>query len=194
MGIPFATELNGRTLYIYRTTDYDEEFKVTWNFDTKHDLNGRRSVMSSVLRIEYYKEGKWLDTTNAYEFTTYAQALDSVMNYVQDILTNGVKGVETPTADENLVKKLKLMHNVMMSMNNEDAYYSWIYVVPDEPSEDDFIYIASDADEYKDCEDTFDSLFKKYAKDGIYKPTEEEKQFAFDTCKRLGIPQIEVLG
>lgn len=193
LGIPFDTERFSRYIDIFRVEEYEETFKVDWDFDYTSNSYGKRIVRNSWIRVTYSKENETLDAVNSYDFETYEQALDFVMNYVQDIITNGVKGVETPTADENLVKKLKLMHNVMMSMNNEDAYYSWIYVVPDEPSEDDFIYIASDADEYKDCEDTFDSLFKKYAKDGLYKPTEEEKQFAFDTCKRLGIPQIEVL-
>ena len=129
-----------------------------------------------------------------------ADIIKALEQYLDRITADGdtrIRGVElelAPNADEQLVKNLKLMHNVMTSMNNENAYYSWIYVFPDEPSEDDFIYTASDADEYKDCEDTFYRLFKKYAKDGLYRPTEEEKQFAFDACKKLGIPQIEVLN
>lgn len=194
LGIPFDTERFSRHIDIFRVEEYEEEFKVTWNFEWKKNDFGFINITSSELRIEYRKDGETLDAVKSYDFETYKQALDFVMNYVQDILANGVKKFEPPKGDENLVKNLKLMHSVMMSMNNEDAYYSWIYVVPDEPSEEDFNYIASDADEYKDCEDTFNSLFKKYAKDGLYKPTEEEKQFAFDTCKKLGIPEIEVLG
>ena len=152
------------------------------------------SVAESWIRIDYKKDGEVLDVVKLYDFKTYAQALDSIMNYVQNVLNNGVKEEELPKYDEQLVKNLKLMHNVMTSMNNEDAYFSWIYVCPDEPSEDDFIYIASNEDEYKDCEGTFYRLFEKYAKDGLYRPTEEEKQFAFDACKKLGIPQIEVLN
>lgn len=192
LNLPFGTEGNYGRMYIF--DDNGNEFKVSWNFEWKKNDFGFINVTSSELRIEYRKDGEWLDTVNSYDFKTYEQAVDFVMNYVQDILTNGVKGEETPNADEQLVKNLKLMHNVMTSMNNENAYSSWIYVFPDEPSEDDFIYTASNADEYKDCEDTFYRLFKKYAKDGLYKPSEEEKQFAFDTCKKLGIPQIEVLG
>lgn len=192
LNLPLGTEGNYGGMYIF--DDNENEFKVTWHFEWKKNDFGFINVTSSELRIEYRKDGEWLDAVNSYDFKTYEQAVDFIMNYVQDILTNGVKEVETPTADENLVKNLKLMHNVMMSMNNENAYYSWIYVCPDEPSEDDFIYIASNEDEYKDCEDTFYSLFKKYAKDGLYRPTEEEKQFAFDTCKKLEIPQIEVLN
>lgn len=198
LGLPFAVEtfLNNAGLYIFRVEveGYEEEFKVTWHFEWKKNDFGFKNITSSELRIEYRKDGETLDAVKSYDFEIYKQALDFVMNYVQDILTNGVKKFEPPKGDENLVKNLKLMHSVMMSMNNEDAYYSWIYVVPDEPSEEDFNYIASDEDEYKDCEDTFYSLFKKYAKDGLYKPSEEEKQFAFDACKKLGIPQIEVLG
>lgn len=194
LGIPFDTERFSRYIDIFRVEEYEETFKVNWDFEYSINAFGKRIVTASWVRVTYSKENETLDAVNSYDFETYEQALDFIMNYVQDILNNGVKEEEPPKYDEQLVKNLKLMHNVMMSMNNEDAYYSWIYVMPDEPSEDDFIYIASNADEYKDCEDTYYSLFKKYAKDGLYKPSEEEKQFAFDTCKKLGIPQIEVLG
>lgn len=194
LGIPFDTERFSRHIDIFRVEEYEEQFKVDWDFDYKRNSYGERIVTDSWIRVTYSKENETLDANRIYDIKTYEQAVDFVMNYVQDILTNGVKKFEPPKGDENLVKNLKLMHSVMMSMNNEDAYYSWIYVVPDEPSEEDFNYIASDEDEYKDCEDTFYSLFKKYAKDGLYKPSEEEKQFAFDTCKKLGIPQIEVLN
>ena len=193
LGIPFDTERFSRHIDIFRVGEYEEQFKVDWDFDYTTNSYGERIVRDSWIRVTYSKENETLDASNIYGIETYEQALDFIMNYVQDILNNGVKQYEPPKYDEQLLNNIKLMHNVMTSMNNENAYNFWIYVCPDEPSEDDFIYIASDEDEYKDCEDTFYSLFKKYAKDGLYRPTEEEKQFAFDTCNKLGIPQIEVL-
>ena len=199
LGIPFAIEsfLNDAGLYIFERYNSGEEFKVTWHFEYNRDY-GFITVTSSQLRVDYYKDStennEPQDAKVVYDIKTYEQALDFVMNYVQDILNNGVKTYEPPKYDEQLLNNIKLMHNVMTSMNNENAYYSWIYVCPDEASEDDFIYIASNEDEYKDCEDTFYRLFKKYAKDGLYRPTEEEKQFALDACKKLGIADIEVLN
>ena len=41
------------------------------------------------------------------------------------------------------VKLLTALHEIMMNMNDEDCYFTWILTVPDEPSEDDFVWIAS---------------------------------------------------
>ena len=39
---------------------------------------------------------------------------------------------------------LKRMHNVISNISNEDYYMAWIYIMPDEPTEEDFIDIAED--------------------------------------------------
>lgn len=42
------------------------------------------------------------------------------------------------------VALLKRMHNVMMNIDNEDYYMAWIYIMPDQPTEEDFLDIAED--------------------------------------------------
>jgi hypothetical protein len=62
------------------------------------------------------------------------------------------------------VNQLKAMHKLMCLANNESIYYNnWIYLMPDEPSEDDFVSIAIDDDQYNEC---FDLFVKLIAKDG----------------------------
>lgn len=59
------------------------------------------------------------------------------------------------------VNQLKAMHELMCNSNDEEIYYSWIVTgVPDEPSEEDFEYIAMDDDSYNECWDLFVKLVK----------------------------------
>lgn len=53
------------------------------------------------------------------------------------------------------VKQLKAMHELMTLANDEGIYMSWIYTMPDEPSEEDFIDIAMDDEQYNECFDAF---------------------------------------
>ena len=55
------------------------------------------------------------------------------------------------------------MHALMCEANDESIYMSWIYTMPDCPSEDDFLYIAMDDKNYNEC---FDKFVRLIAKDG----------------------------
>ena len=46
------------------------------------------------------------------------------------------------------LKNVKLMHNTMIDMNNENAYMAWIWEMPDCPMEEDFEWFAEDEDRY----------------------------------------------
>lgn len=57
------------------------------------------------------------------------------------------------------IQQLKEMHNLMISSNDETIYGRWICIgVPDEPSEDDFEYIALNNESYNECFDLFVKL------------------------------------
>ena len=56
---------------------------------------------------------------------------------------------------EEKVNQLKAMHELILNANDEEIYMTWIYTVPDEPSEQDFIEIASDEKEYNEVFDLF---------------------------------------
>lgn len=59
------------------------------------------------------------------------------------------------------IEQLKAMHELMRNANDEGIYMSWIVTgVPDEPSEEDFEYIAIDDKLYSECFDLFVDLIK----------------------------------
>jgi len=59
------------------------------------------------------------------------------------------------------ITQLKAMHTLMCEANDESIYMSWIYTMPDCPSEDDFISIAMDDEQYNDCFNKFVKLIQK---------------------------------
>ena len=59
------------------------------------------------------------------------------------------------------VNQLKAMHQLMLEANDENIYMTWIYRIPDCPSEEDFIDIATDDEEYNACFDLFVKLIVK---------------------------------
>ena len=58
------------------------------------------------------------------------------------------------------VEQLKSMHEIMRNANDEEIYMTWIYTMPDEPLEEDFLDIASDDEMYNECFDAFVDLIK----------------------------------
>ena len=68
---------------------------------------------------------------------------------------------------EDRINLLKAMHTIMIHMNIEDAYWAWVELgVPDEPSENDFIFIASDKESFDECTEHFTRVFKTYCNGG----------------------------
>ena len=59
------------------------------------------------------------------------------------------------------IRQLKAMHELMTEANDENIYITWIYIVPDCPSEEDFESIAIDDDQYNECFDLFVRLIAK---------------------------------
>lgn len=59
------------------------------------------------------------------------------------------------------IEQLKAMHSLMQNANDEEIYMAWITLgVPDEPYEDDFVYIAEDDEAYNECFDLFVRLIR----------------------------------
>ena len=61
------------------------------------------------------------------------------------------------------ITQLKAMHTLMLEANDESIYMSWIYIMPDCPSEEDFESIAIDDEQYNEC---FDKFVRLIVKDG----------------------------
>lgn len=62
------------------------------------------------------------------------------------------------------VELLERLHKVIRNMNHENAYMNWIYLVPDEPSTDDFVSIAEDETDFNDTLTLFMRIFERYSK------------------------------
>ena len=63
---------------------------------------------------------------------------------------------------------IESMHNIIESMNDERAYESWIWTVPDGADWDDFESIAEDNEEYKHVQELFCGLVKRYGGAGFF--------------------------
>lgn len=64
---------------------------------------------------------------------------------------------------------LRSMNTIIKSMNDESAYTSWIYIIPDEADDDELREIAEEDEEsFKDACNLFAKLVKKYMKYGLY--------------------------
>ena len=87
------------------------------------------------------------------------------------------------------LNNVKLMHETMIDMNNENAYFSWIYEMPDGATEEDFEWFAEDEERYMELYLYFVKLLKRYAKDGLYRPSESVQGFV----SNFGI-EIEILN
>lgn len=68
------------------------------------------------------------------------------------------------------IEILKRMQNVACRMNLECAYEYWsMYGIPDEPSEDDYVDIADDDEQYEEIAQIFVNMIYRYAHYGILK-------------------------
>lgn len=59
------------------------------------------------------------------------------------------------------IAQLKSMHNLMCEANDESIYMTWICWMPDCPSDDDFIFVALNDEQYNECFDLFVKLIAK---------------------------------
>ena len=76
----------------------------------------------------------------------------------------------TMTSKEVLRKYdiVKGMNEIVKSMNNEDAYMTWIYIVPDEASDEDLMDISYDEELFSDTVEYFKTIMKEFMADGLY--------------------------
>lgn len=61
-------------------------------------------------------------------------------------------------------EKLEAMHNIMIYIDDEDYYYTWINLIPDKATKEDFIEIAKDEAFYKEAEEAFKKLMMEAIK------------------------------
>lgn len=66
------------------------------------------------------------------------------------------------------IKLLQAMHTLILYMNDENAYMEWIYLVPDQPSDEDFLDMAEDTLLYGEACREFRRLVGVYGDSGLY--------------------------
>ena len=72
---------------------------------------------------------------------------------------------------------VKAMHTLIQALNNEHAYYChWIYIVPDEATDDDLEYIAEDDELFMDTVRCFKDCMEMYLPDGFYNEVEIKRE------------------
>ncbi len=70
--------------------------------------------------------------------------------------------VPKSTFIESRTELLQKLNSIMQCMNDEECYMTWIYVVPDEATKEDFEDIASDDKFFDEVLELFLKLFKEY--------------------------------
>ena len=65
-------------------------------------------------------------------------------------------------------KQLKAMNTIIMSMNDEQAYMSWIYLIPDQADDDDLLMCSEDDEIFAEACTSFRSLIREYGGSGFY--------------------------
>ena len=71
--------------------------------------------------------------------------------------------------EDRKFEMVKSMNTIVKELNNEEAYYGmWIYIVPDEATDEDFRDIAEDEELFVDTVNCFKSIMEHYMKDGLY--------------------------
>lgn len=63
---------------------------------------------------------------------------------------------------------VKAMHEIVCAMNNEQAYFQWIYIVPDCATDEDLRDIAMDDSLFADTIAAFRRIFTDYKDYGLY--------------------------
>lgn len=63
---------------------------------------------------------------------------------------------------------LKSLHEIMMNMNNENAYDEWIVLgVPDGATEEDFVEMSEDRNEWIELINLFATIYNRYKEDEL---------------------------
>jgi len=61
--------------------------------------------------------------------------------------------------EEDRILWVKSMNEIIIDEGDEILWYRWISIVPDEPQEDDFEFIANDEELWNDCWNFFEKYF-----------------------------------
>lgn len=113
-----------------------------------------KAMEDEIQAIVAFKTFNMLDGTYSY----FGDDGDSIkVEYIRE------EEIEVPSSAIFMrMEQLELMHCLMMKANDENLYMRWVTIgPPDDPSEDDFEFIAEDDERYNECCDLFIKLVSK---------------------------------
>lgn len=76
--------------------------------------------------------------------------------------------MELKPEEKDRLEMLFCMNYEITSLNDEDAYFRWIYTFPDEANIYDYIDIAMDEKAFAECMETYEKIRERYKKDGFF--------------------------
>ena len=79
----------------------------------------------------------------------------------------------------NKIEAVKAMDVLVGSMNDESAYASWINLMPDQASEDDYRWFAENEEYLQDLVNLFRRLMAKYGKEFYFGQEDSGKSKAY---------------
>ena len=68
----------------------------------------------------------------------------------------------------NKYEVLKSMNTIVKYLNNEEAYFRWIIIIPDGADDEELMDCAKDEEIFADSVSCFKSIMADYLDDGIY--------------------------
>ena len=86
----------------------------------------------------------------------------------------------------------KAMHEIISSLNNENAYASWIYLMPDSPTEEDFQDFGENPEMFNELCNKFANLLGIYLCDGIYMMNKLYTPMNIHTGKSKNLTSIDL--
>lgn len=98
-------------------------------------------------------------------------AIDEILViwYIIDNETHLIQEDLTMKNVQERFEALKSMNTIIQSMNDENAYSNWIWLIPDGADDDELRDIAENDDEiFNEACELFAKLIRKYLKYGLY--------------------------
>ena len=89
-------------------------------------------------------------------------------------------------------QQVKAMHEIITLLNNENAYTSWIYLMPDCPTEDDFKDFGENSEMFNELCNKFVNLLGIYLCDGLYVGNKLYTAMNIHTGKSKNINSIDL--
>ena len=84
---------------------------------------------------------------------------------------------------------------IMMSMNNEEAYYGgWLYIWPDGETREQCMEDFGTKEDYEELRQSFERYYKAYHDDGLYTTNQNIIDYAHKIDQKLGLEPIENYG